>query len=299
MDYAYHLLIYLSIYSILALSLNLVVGYGGMLTLAHATYFAVGGYAYAILTLTLGLTFLPAVAIAMCIAAFLSLAVSLLAWRLKGDFFVLASLAVQGVLFNVIRNWTAPDAPVGSMRNLTNGPFGIVGIPKPVIFGTKFDTTASIAILAILCAAVTAIICWRLGTAPWGRLLKCIRDDELAARSLGKNTRLAKLQTFSISCALAAVAGAIYVGYVTYIDPKSASLDESILMLSMVLIGGVGNFRGPIIGAAVLVAIPEVMRFLALPSATGANLRLLIYAVLLVVFTHLRPQGLAGEYRIR
>jgi branched-chain amino acid transport system permease protein len=299
MNYACHLLVYLSIYGILAMSLNLVVGYAGMLTLAHAAYFAFGGYTYAILTLKTGLGFLPAVALAMLLTALLSLAISLPSWRLHGDFFVLGSLAVQGVLFNVLRNWGDTNAPLGTLRNLTNGPYGISGIAKPAILGVQLDTTFSIAALAVVCAAGCAVICRRLGASPWGRLLKCIRDDELAARSLAKNTRLAKLEVFAISCALAGVAGAIYAGYVTYIDPSSASLDQSILLLSMVLVGGVGNFRGPLIGAAVLVATPEILRFLALPTATAASLRLLFYAVLLVVFTHLRPQGLAGEYRLR
>ena len=116
---------------------------------------------------------------------------------------------------------------------------------------------------------------------------------------MGKNTRRAKLEAFAISCSIAALAGTLYVGYVSYIDPSSSSLDESILMLSMVLIGGSGNFRGPIVGAAVLVIMPELLRFLALPETSSANIRLLMYAIFLIVFSHLRPQGIAGEYRVR
>jgi branched-chain amino acid transport system permease protein len=124
-----------------------------------------------------------------------------------------------------------------------------------------------------------------------------MRDDELATRSLGKEVRWVKVQVFAVSCALAAVGGALYAAYVGYIDPSTASLDESILLLSFVLVGGVGNLRGPIVGAAVLIALPEVLRFVALPDSLAAEVRLMVYGLLLVGMMHVRPQGLAGVYR--
>lgn len=124
-----------------------------------------------------------------------------------------------------------------------------------------------------------------------------MRDDELASRGLGKNTRLLKIQAIAVSCGFVAVAGALYAAHIRYIDPSAASLDEGILMLSMVIVGGVGNFRGPVVGAATLIALPEVLRFLRLPDALAANLRMFIYGLLLVVMMHVRPQGIAGEYR--
>jgi branched-chain amino acid transport system permease protein len=125
-----------------------------------------------------------------------------------------------------------------------------------------------------------------------------LRDDELAARGLGKNTRLLKMEAFAVSCGMAAISGVIYASYVGFIDPSAASLDESILMLCMVVVGGVGNFRGPIVGALVLVLIPEALRFLHIPDSIAANIRLMAYGLLLIVMMHFRPQGLAGEYRI-
>ncbi len=196
-------------------------------------------------------------------------------------------------------NWFNAGAPVGSLSNLTNGPFGIAGIPRPTILGYRFDSIGSIAGLSLGLLALSALVFWRLKGSPWGRLLRAMRDDELAARGLGKNTRLAKVQAFAFSCAFAGLAGVIYASYVSYVDPSSASLDESILLLSMLLVGGAGNFRGPLVGAAVLLAIPEILRFAAIPDSVAANLRLLIYGLLLVVMMHLRPQGLAGEYRVR
>jgi branched-chain amino acid transport system permease protein len=299
MNYLIHLLIYLNIYVIVALSLNLVVGYCGMLTLAHAGYFALGGYIYALSALTLGWSFLPALVAAILIAAVLSLAVSLPAWRLKGDFFVLGSLAVQALLFSLLYNWFDAQAPLGSWSNLTNGPFGIAGIPKPNVLGHHIADPSSFLILATPLTLICAGIFWRLKTSPWGRVLIAMREDELAARGLGKNTRLLKVQALAISCGLVAVAGALYASYIGYLDPSSASLNESILILSMALVGGVGNFRGPIVGAIVLIALPELLRFLHLPDAQAANLRLAFYGLLLVLMMHFRPQGISGEYRLK
>jgi branched-chain amino acid transport system permease protein len=281
------------------MSLNIVVGYCGLMTVAHAAYFAVGGYAYALASLTLGWGFLPALLLGISISALLSFAVLLPAWRFRGDFFILASLAAQTFLLSLLNNWVSrPDQNVGTWANLTNGPFGIAGIPPPAIFGIKFATSGSIALLALSLAALCGLLSWRLLKSPWGRLLRAMRDDELAARGLGKNVRVAKLQAFAFSCGLAAVAGTIYASYVRFIDPSIASLDDSVLMLCMVIVGGVGNFRGPLVGALILLLVPEALRFVAIPDAVAANLRLMAYGVLIMLFVHVRPQGLAGTYRI-
>ena len=298
MNYLLHLLIYLDIYIVIALSLNMVVGYCGLLTLAHSGYFAVGCYAYALASLKLGLGFLPSMALGVGIGMLLSLAVSIPAWRFKGDFFVMVSLAVQALLFSLFYNWSSPGMEPGTWANLTNGPFGLAGIPKPAILGIKLDTLGSIAAISLVLAGACAFFSWILLSSPWGRLLKAMRDDELAARGLGKNVHLAKVQVFAVACGMAAVAGAIYASYVSYVDPSTASLDESILMLCMVIVGGAGNFRGPLVGAFILLAIPEILRFAHIPDAVAANIRLMAYGLLLVIMMHFRPQGLAGEYRI-
>lgn len=298
MNYLLHLLIYFNIYAIVAMSLNLVTGYCGLLTLAHAGYFALGSYAYALATLKLGWEFIPATAMGVLVAIVLSLAVSLPAWRFRGDFFVMISLAVQALLFSLFYNWSNPNAEMGTWTNLTNGPFGIAGIPKPKLLGWQFQEIGSVALLSLVVAGLCAGVCWLLLTSPWGRLLKALRDDELATRGLGKNTRIVKMQVFAIASGLVAIAGALYAAYVGYIDPSSASLDESVLFTCMVIVGGVGNFRGPLVGALILLAIPEALRFLAIPDAIAANLRLMAYGVLLVVMMHFRPQGIAGDYRL-
>lgn len=298
MNYLLHLLTYFDIYLIVALSLNLIVGYCGMLTLAHAAYFAVGGYIYALLSLNLAWGFLPSVAFAAFVSAFLSLAVSLSSWRLKGDFFLLASLAVQILIYSILYNWLDPIAPTGSWTNFTNGPFGISGISKPVLFGHIVKNPIEFSAFASGLATICALIVWRLKSSPWGRVLVAMREDELVVRGLGKNTRFLKVQAFALSSGLVAIAGALYAAHVGFLDPSSASTDESILMLSMVIVGGVGNFRGPFVGAGILIVLPELVRFLHFPDALAANLRLAIYGLLLVVMMHFRPQGISGTYRM-
>lgn len=298
MNYLYHLLIYFSIYGIVALSLNIMVGYCGLLTMAHAAYFGIGCYVYALLTLKFGLDFFSASLLAFLVALVMSLTISLPAWRLKGDSFVLISLAVQQLWVSIFQNWTSSDAEPGTWKNVTNGPFGLASIPKPQFLGLHFEEIWSIACLSFFIFVACALILRFLLHSPWGRLLKSMRDDELAARGLGKNVRLAKLQAIALSCGFAALAGAIYASYVNYIDPTVASLDESVLVLSMVLIGGIGNLRGPIVGAIILIAIPEILRFAAIPDTIASNVRLIIYGFLLVIMMHYKPQGLFGEYRI-
>jgi branched-chain amino acid transport system permease protein len=298
MIYLIHLLIYLDIFVIVALSLNIAVGYCGILTLAHGGFFAIGAYTYALSVRAIGWGLIPAGILAALIAACLSLILSLASWRMRGDFFVLFSLAVQTIIFGTIFNWWSPGAPIGSWQNLTNGSFGISGISKPQAFGLTFESVGAVALLFTTIACGFLLLSRALLLSPWGRVLKAMRDDELATRSLGKNVRLLKVQALALSCAIVAFAGAMYASYVSFVDPTSGSLAQSILFLSMIIVGGVGNsVRGPFVGALALLVIPEVLRFLALPDTTASEIRLLVYGLLLVLLTHFRPRGLAGDYK--
>lgn len=298
MNYILHLLIYLNIYSIMATSLNMVVGYCGLMTLAHAGYFALGCYTYALASTKLGLDFASSVCLAFVVSAVLSLAISVPACRFKGDAFVLISLAVQQMLLSIFQNWSSPGAEIGTWANMTNGPFGISSIPKPFLAGIHAEDLTSMALLSLLVCGLCASIAWLLLSSPWARLLVSIRDDELATRGLGKNVRLSKIQAIAISCGMAAIAGCLYASYVNYVDPTAGSLDESMLILCMVLVGGIGNFRGPLVGALLLIMIPEILRFTSLPDSIAASVRLILYGILLVGLMHLRPQGIAGAYKV-
>lgn len=298
MSYLWHLLVYVDIAVLTALSLNLVLGYCGFVTMAHASYLAIGAYTYALTTLKLGWGFAPSVLLAVALAALLSLAVSVPAWRYKGDMFIIVSLAVQVLIFTLIYNWHGPKASPGTLANLTNGSFGLSGIAQPRLFGQTLQQPCQIALFGAGLVALCLVVLRMLLLSPWGRLLASMRDDELALRSLGKNTPWIKVQVFALSCGMVAIAGALYASYVGYIDPSVGGLDQSILYLSMVVVGGLGNLRGPVVGALVLVAVPELLRFAHLSSARAADVRLLLYGALLVLMVQARPQGIAGEYRV-
>ncbi len=298
-----------SIYAILAMSLNLVVGYCGMLTLAHAGFFALGAYCYGILATYYGLGIFQIFFCAFCLGGMVSFLISLPAWRLKNEFFVLISIAVQSLIYNTINNWYTPSQPIGTLRNLTNGPLGLPGVIRSDIFGIQLDTIGSYALFSTGICCIIILICFLLIHSPWSRTLIAMRDDELAARGIGKSVRLFKVQAFFISCGLAAVSGCLYASYAMYIDPSMASLDQSILMLSMVIVGGVGNFRGPLVGVLILSGIPILLRFINLPPSIdlgalkivldAAQIRMLAYGLLIVFMMHKRPQGLAGNYRLK
>ena len=200
---------------------------------------------------------------------------------------MMLSLTVQVSIYSLIHNCTG----------LTNGPYGITGIPRPTILGSDFATPSSLVVLYGVIVASLAVFLGLLKMSPFGRSLKAMREDELAAQSIGIPVRKLKLQVFMIACGVVGVAGGMYGSYITFIDPTSFSLDASILMLSMVIVGGTGNVPGPVVGAAILIAIPEILRFFALPYHVAANVRLLVYGLLLIVMMHLRPQGIAGRYK--
>ena len=167
MNYIFHLIIYFEIYAIVALSLNLLIGYGGLLQVAHAAYYGIGAYAAALFWMKLGLGFFSGLLAAAIMAGTLSLLVSLPAWRFRGDYFVMMSIAVQTVIYSLIYNWS----------DLTNGPFGISGIPRPVILDYRFVTTGSISVLygglAFGLGIVIALFKW----SPFGRAMQAMRDD--------------------------------------------------------------------------------------------------------------------------
>lgn len=286
MNYLIHILIMICIYAVLGQSLNLLAGYTGLLALSHAACYGIGAYVSTLMMMHAGWNFLPALSTGILAAMVLSLIVGLPSLRLKGDFFVLATLGFQMIVFSILYNWVS----------VTRGPYGIAGIPKPKLFGLVFRTPAAYLGLSIVTATLVFVLCWRFSISPFGKVLEAIREDEVATLALGKNVSAFKTQAFVIAGGMAAMAGALFAGYVTYIDPTSFTLDESIFILAIIIVGGAGTLRGPLIGAVLLVLLPEALRFLQVPDTLAPNVRQIIYGFLLVVMMRLRPQGLAGKY---
>lgn len=286
MNYLWHILILISLYSVLAGSLNLLVGYTGLLSLCHAAFYGIGAYVTALLMTRCDWPFLLALPTATVITGLLSLSVSIPALRLKGDFFVLATLGFQIITFSVLYNWTG----------LTGGPYGITSIPPPRLFGVEFGSVTLYCFLCILFAAICFLLLTKIAGSPFGRTLRAIREDEIATRALGKNVTFFKIMAFIIAAMFAAIAGGLFAGYMRFIDPTSFTMLESIFIISIVIIGGAGSPTGPILGAVFAIVLPEALRFLHFPDAISANLRQVMYGVLLMVLMRIRPQGIQGAY---
>ena len=299
MEYAAHHATFAAIYVLVATGLNFVLGYCGLLSLAQASFFALGGYGFAVATVGFHCPTIAALAIAAAVGGIFSLALSIPAWRLKGDYFVLATLAFQSLVFSTLNNWARPGDPLGTPFNMTNGSLGIAGIPRLQAFHVVPITNLAFAGVAIGITFGLMVMVNRMAESPWTRLLRAMRDDELVVRGLGKSTHRAKLEALAIGSSLAAIAGALYASYVGFLDPSAGSLDQSILFLSMLIVGGSGNVIGPVVGALLLVALPEALRFLQVPDATAGPIRLLIYGGLLIAIVHARPRGAAGVYEYR
>ncbi|GBD87678.1 leucine/isoleucine/valine transporter permease subunit [bacterium BMS3Abin03] len=286
MEYILHILILICIYTILSVSLNLLVGYTGILSIAHAAFYGVGAYVAALMALRLETPFLLNLGLAIVCAAIIGAIVGVPSLRLKDDYFVIATFAFQIIIFSILNN----------LVDFTGGPLGLPGIPQPEIFGFVISTHLEFLILAGLLAIFTYWFSSRIVKSPFGRVLKAVREDEVFSQAVGKNVASFKVQVFMVGAGLAAIAGVIYATYITYIDPTSFTVMESIFIISIVIIGGAGNLKGSVVGAVVLVALPELLRFVGLPNAIAANVRQILYGALLVIFMLWRPQGFIGEF---
>jgi len=209
--------------------------------------------------------------------------------RLKGDYLALATFGAGLIVYSVAKNWV----------ELTRGPMGLPGIPGFSILGFSLDSTWSYLILVIGFSLATVFVLNRLVGGAYGRVLRSIREDEIASETLGKDTAKYKLQVFVVGAFFAGIAGSLYAHYITFIDPSSFTVMESITILLMVIFGGMGSIKGSLAGAVLLVMFPEMLRFLGMPSSIAAPMRQMIYGLLLVVFMIKRPQGLLGKYRFR
>lgn len=286
MEYLLHIFILIGIYLITAASLNLIAGYTGLLSIAHAAFYGVGAYVVALMGLKLGMPFWLSLPCAMAGAALLGIAVAFPALRVHDDYFVLATFGLQVIVTSVMNNWV----------DVTGGPLGLPGIPQPTLFGVTLSAHWQMLLLVWTLAVMSFWLLHRLVHAPFGRVLRAIREDEVFAQSLGKNVVKYKVLAFVIGAAFAAIGGSLYAIYITFIDPTSFTVQESIFMLAIVIVGGAGNLWGSGVGAMVLVTLPELLRFVGLPSAIAANVRQILYGSLLVVMMLWRPQGLLGEF---
>ncbi|KAA0684934.1 ABC transporter permease subunit [Azospirillum brasilense] len=285
MEYLAHILVMVCLYGILATSFNLLIGFGGIFALAHATFYASGAYAAGILATKLGIGFPLTLLAGTVVTAAIGLLVAFPAMRVGSHYLVVITLALQAITIDVLMN----------SKPLTGGPDGIPGIPPVSLFGTALTSPVTFLPLAAVMAALCCAIAWRLGASPFGRSLRAMRENEAAAQAVGKNLVRMKLVVFAMSAGLASVAGSLVAHYIAFVNPESFTIEETILILAMVILGGMGNLWGSLAGAAILVLLPEGLKFVHVPGDIADMVRQVIYGVVLIVILRLRPEGLFPE----
>jgi branched-chain amino acid transport system permease protein len=289
MGYFFNILIMGGLFSILSVSLNIACGYAGILSLAHAAFYGIGAYTVGLLTVKAGMPFWPAFLLGGVFSAFLGLLIGIPTLRLKGDYLLIATLGFGEIFRNSLINWDS----------LTEGPRGITSIPTAGLFGFQFTTDQTFLLLLLTVIVLCAVSSYLVKNSPMGQVLFAISEDEDGVSALGRNTTYFKVVTMALSAFWAGIAGGLYASYVGYISPNLFTINESILIFTMVLLGGLRSIGGSILGAFVLVALPEVMRFIGLPNTIAAVVRQMIYGGLLIVIMYFRPQGLLGTLRLR
>ncbi len=292
------------IYIMLALGLNVVVGLAGLLDLGYVAFYAVGAYTFALLSQYFGLSFWAALPIGACLAALFGLVLGFPVLRLRGDYLAIVTLGFGEIIRILLNNWTA----------VTGGPNGIGGIPEPTLFGmefgrrvkeegnTSFHETFGIAysgehkviflyLIALVLAVITALVIRRLMRMPVGRAWEALREDEIAARSLGLSRTAVKLSAFTIGAFFAGFAGTVFAAKQGFISPESFVFLESAIILAIVVLGGMGSQIGVILAAIAVTILPELAR-------EFADYRMLIFGAAMVLMMVWRPQGLMPMRRI-
>jgi branched-chain amino acid transport system permease protein len=285
LDFLFSYLTLVAIFIILSLSTNLLVGIVGIFSVSQAAIFGLGAYivGYCLINDVMG--FLPALAVAALASLVLNVLITLPSLRVSGDYFVVTSFGIQLLATAAFTNLTG----------ITGGASGMPGIPPAEFFGITFDSGFRNFLLAAIAATIACLWFALLMRAPFGRLLRAIREDELAVAAFGKNVLLAKVRAAAIAGVMAGAAGGIYAVYLSFIDPTTFDLNASVFLLTMVVLGGARTLAGSIVGPLVLLALPQLLTFIDIPTTTAAAARQGIYGLLLILFMVFRPQGLVGE----
>jgi len=265
------------IFSIFALSLNIVLGYTGLISLGQAAFFGIGAYSVGIISVKTHWTFLVVLVIAMGFGALAGVVVGIPSLRIGGHYLALVTLGFGQIAFVLFVN----------LRGLTGGYDGLGGIPHPILGVIEFANPFSFYYLALAVLLLSAVGSWLVRTSFLGRAMLSVREDEQMARALGVRATRIKIGSFVACSALAALAGGLYAYFYGYISPDSFTISDSVLVLAMVLIGGRGSVVGVIAGATLLTVMPEFLRFLG-------DWYQIVYAIMILVVMISFPSGLAG-----
>jgi len=280
----------LGIFVILSLSLNLIAGYTGLLSLCHAAFYGVGAYTTAILMTKAHFTFLPSLIISGFIAAFFGFLIGLPNLRLRGDYLAIATLGFSEIVKNIFLNWDS----------LTGGPKGISEIPSPSIFGIKFSAYNKFQYLILiwLFVAITYFAIKRLTQSRFGRALEAIREDEVATLAMGIDVTKYKVFSFIIGAFFAGIAGSLFSVFIKVVVPNSFDFMLSIIILCMVVLGGMGNNLGAVLGATIIYFASELPKIFGISSLIPPQFNQIIFGLILVLMMIYRPQGIIPRKKI-
>jgi len=276
--YQTNILISFLLYVVLGLGLNVIVGVAGLLFLGHAAFYAIGAYSYALLNQYFGLGFWFALPLGGVFAALAGIALAFPVLRLRGDYLAIVTLGFGEIVRLLLENWSG----------ITGGPSGISNIPRPGFFDIKLsvaDANIYIYYIVLALAVITIIAVTRLKDSRIGRALQALREDEVACEAMGIDRVGVKVMAFGLGTAWAGFAGVIFAAKTTFINPASFTFFESAIILSIVVLGGMGSNLGVILGSAFLVLLPEYLR-------AFSEYRMILFATAMVLMMVFRPQGL-------
>ncbi|MBG0790502.1 MAG: branched-chain amino acid ABC transporter permease [Desulfovibrionaceae bacterium] len=279
--YAHDVAIQVLVYVCLGLGLNIVIGLAGLLDLGYIAFYGVGAYTYALMSLHFGLSFWLCLPVSAFFAAIAGCIIGYPTLRMRGDYLAIVTLGFGEIVRIILNNWMA----------LTNGPNGILSIPRPEIFGYSFRSLSSMYYVILGIAIVTIISVYRLNYSRIGRAWEAIREDETAAELMGVNTFLLKLLAYAMGATFAGFAGAFFAARMKFVGPESFTFLESAMVLAMVILGGMGSIPGVILGVLALVALPEVFRELEL-------YRMLVFGGVMTLMMLVRPAGIWPAKRV-
>ncbi len=279
--YHLHVAIMAGIFTILALSLNLLLGYTGQLSLGHTAFFGIGAYTSAILALRLEWPFVVGFTAAIAVAALAGYAIGRVALKLRGAYFVLVTISFAGVISLVSVNW----------MELTNGPLGLPGVPPASLGGFQFRTKTAAYYLVLVAAVVAYAVCHGIVHSRIGRALVALRENEALAESVGVDGTRYLVLAAVVSAGMAGAAGSLYAHYTRLVSPEVFLFGYTVSMVIMVVAGGKGTLAGPVAGAVIFTALPELLR-----EVTSWQWQMLLYGVLLVLTLFFLPRGIVPAF---
>lgn len=276
------------LYGVMAMASDLLIGYSGLVVVNQAALMGVGAYTAALISLHLDWPFLPLILSTVVITGVIGVVAALPTFWLREDYFLVGSLGSQIVLISLITNWDS----------LTRGALGLYGLQRPAFFGYHLSSLPLYFVLVLAVLGMSWLVVYRIVSSEFGLAMRGLRADEVALEALGINIVRLKIEIMFLASAIFGFVGAAFAFYLTSVDPFSFGFHQSVLFMSMVVIGGAGNFWGTALAGMLLTLIPEALRFVGFPTVAFAEVRQIIYGLLIVLFILYRPRGLWGKYSL-